>query len=90
MFSHSYNILIDCGVGAPGYDKYVVDGLNDTNKRFLAMLMTNVQLTGETTKYLYMFMHTSMIHIDTSLTRVIKKYFGPNTGTWIYWSWKIQ
>ena len=30
MLSHAYNIVIDNGVGAPGYGKYVVDGLNAT------------------------------------------------------------
>ena len=39
MLSHWYNTLIDRGVGAPGNDKYVVDGLNVTNKRFLTMMI---------------------------------------------------
>ena len=29
MLYHAYNIVIDCGVGAPVHGKYVVDGLND-------------------------------------------------------------
>ena len=29
---HAHNILIDSGVGSYGYGKYVLDGLNDTEK----------------------------------------------------------
>ena len=43
-FSHAYNIIIYCGVVSPGHGTEVVDGLNDTDKRFLSMLMKNVQL----------------------------------------------
>ena len=32
MLSLAYNIMIDNGVGAPGYRKYVANGLNDTDK----------------------------------------------------------
>ena len=35
MLEHSYNIIIDRVVGAPGYGIEVVDGLNDNYKRFL-------------------------------------------------------
>ena len=38
MFSNSYNIVIDCCVGALGYGKYIVDGLNATTNRFLTNL----------------------------------------------------
>ena len=34
MLVHSYNIIIDCGVVAPGNNIEVVDGLNDTEKGF--------------------------------------------------------
>ena len=33
IFSHAYNILIDCGVESLGNDKDVVVGLNTTDKR---------------------------------------------------------
>ena len=39
MLSHTYNILIDCGVGATGHGKDVVDGLNATDKRFITILI---------------------------------------------------
>ena len=45
MLSHAYNIVINYGVGASGHGKYVVDGLNATEKKFLTMMMTTVQLT---------------------------------------------
>ena len=44
MLSHAYNIVIDIGVGETGIRKYVVDGLNATDKNFLQMLMTAVKL----------------------------------------------
>ena len=42
MLAHSYNIVIDCGVEAPGHLREVVNGLNYTKKTFLSMLMTTV------------------------------------------------
>ena len=41
-----YKVLIDRGVGAPVYGREVVDGLNATDKSFLSMIMTTVQLPG--------------------------------------------
>ena len=46
MFTHVYNIIIDCGVREPGSFKEVVDGLNDIDKTFFSMFMTNVKLPG--------------------------------------------
>ena len=46
MLAHAYNIIIDRGVGAPGHGREVVDGLNDTEKRLLSILITTVQMTG--------------------------------------------
>ena len=31
MLAHAYNIMIYCGVGAPGHGREVVDGLDATN-----------------------------------------------------------
>ena len=75
MLSHAYNIVIDIGVGETGIRKYVVDGLNASNKRFLKILMTNVQLTSDDTNNSQMFMHTSMINIYISISRVLQKIF---------------
>ena len=46
MLAHTYNIIIDRGVGSPGNVRYVVDGLNATEKRLLSILMKNVKLPG--------------------------------------------
>ena len=53
MFYHSYKILIDCGVGAPGQRKYFVNGLN-------AILVKTVQLPSAATTNSQMVVHTSM------------------------------
>ena len=83
MLSHSYNIAIDNGVVAPGHLKYVGDGFNATEKRFLTMFMTTVQLLGAATIDSHMAMHTSMNNTDISIAREFKKSFVPNTCTCI-------
>ena len=37
MLSHAHDIIIYLSVGAPGNIKYVVDGLNSTEKMYLSM-----------------------------------------------------
>ena len=44
MMAHLYTIVVSCGVVAPGHGREVVDGLKSNGKRFLLMLMTNLQL----------------------------------------------
>ena len=39
LLSMFFNIIIDHGISAPGYDREVVDGLNATYKRFIFHLM---------------------------------------------------
>ena len=46
MLADAYNIIIDCGVGAPRRGREVVDGLNATYKMFISMLTKNAQLAG--------------------------------------------
>ena len=46
MLAHVYNIIIDRGVGSPGNIQEVVGFLNATDKRFLSLRITNVQLSG--------------------------------------------
>ena len=43
---YAYNIVIDYDVGGYMHGKDVLDVLNATNKDFLTMLMTTVQLPG--------------------------------------------
>ena len=69
MLAHAYNIIIDSGVGAPGNFREVVDGLNDTEKRFLSMLMTTLQLHGAAVYESQISMHTSTSNTDIILSR---------------------
>ena len=32
MLEHAYNIIVDCGVGAPGIGREVIDGMNPIDK----------------------------------------------------------
>ena len=73
MLSHAYNVVIDGGVGKPGHGKYVVDGLNATKKRFISMLMKNVQLPGAVTKDSQMGMNTSMSNTYISIEGEFQK-----------------
>ena len=79
MLSHSYNIVIYRGVGTPGHGKYVVDGLNATDKRFLKMLMKTVQLPGESTNDSYMAMYNKTSNADISLARAFQKHISDPT-----------
>ena len=81
MLSHAYNIAIDCGVGAHGHGKYVVDGLNANEKSFLTMLMTTVQLPGTATNKSQMVIHTSMNNTYISLAREFQKNISDPTRT---------
>ena len=73
MLSHAYNIVIDHVVGSPGHRKYVVDGLDATDKRLLSMLTKTVQLRGAATNNSHMVMHTSMSNKDNSKSREFQK-----------------
>ena len=79
IFTHVYNIIIDCGVVTSGYGREVVDGLNYTNKRFLSMLLKTVQLTGEKSYEPHMAMHTSTTNIDISLEGKFQKHLSDLT-----------
>ena len=59
VLSHAHGILIDSGVGSYGYEKYVLDGLNATYKRYLSMLITTAQLPNATKNNSQMVIHTS-------------------------------
>ena len=69
MLAHAYNIIIDCGVGAPGHVREVVYGLNDNYKRLISMLMKTVQMTRAASYDSHMVIHTSTETIDISLAR---------------------
>ena len=59
MLYHAHYIIIYCGVEAPGHVKDVVDGINATDKIYLSMLMTTVQLPNAATNNSQIVMHTS-------------------------------
>ena len=69
IFSHAYNIIIDCGVGAPGHGRELFYGLNATNKRFIFMLITTLPLLGTAAYESQMVIHTSTANTDIILTR---------------------
>ena len=46
IFAHTYNIIIDRGVGSLGHVRDFFDGLNATNKMYISILITTVQLPG--------------------------------------------
>ena len=70
MLPHSYNILINRDVEAPVHGKYVLDGLNTNDKRFITILMTTVKIPGAYINNLQMVMHTTMRNTYISLVRI--------------------
>ena len=82
MLEHAYNIIIYRSVGDPGHGRDVIDGLNDTHKIFISMLMTTVQLTGAEDYESQMEVHTSTENKDISLAREFQKHL--SDPTWAY------
>ena len=69
IFTHSYNIIMDCGVGSLVHVREVGGGLNATDKRFLLVLITTVQLPGTVDHDSQMTMYTSTANTYISLAR---------------------
>ena len=82
MLTNAYNIIIYRSVGDPGHGRDVIDGLNDTHKIFISMLMTTVQLTGAEDYESQMEVHTSTENKDISLAREFQKHL--SDPTWAY------
>ena len=57
MLSQDFYIIIDRCISAPKYSRYVVGGLNYTEKRYIFRLMYNVQLPGQKVYDTFMVMH---------------------------------
>ena len=74
QLSQCYSVIIDRGISAPGYGKYVVDGLNSIYKRYIYQLISNVQLLGSKTFYSYILMHSCTEKNDVSLDRILKTF----------------
>ena len=69
MLTRAYDIIFDCSVGAPGHVIEAVDGLKYTDKLFLSMFTTTVQLPVAAAYASQMEMHTSTVNIDISPAR---------------------
>ena len=63
---------MECGISATGHDREVVDGINDTGKRFTFNLVTKVQLPGSQRFDTKMAIHTTTYNYDTSLAQEFK------------------
>ena len=71
MLAHEYNIIIDRGIVAPGHVREVVDGIN-TKKRFIPILLTNLQLPITSGYDTQMSMHTTKHKYDIILSIYFK------------------
>ena len=69
----AFNIIIDHGISSPGHDRKVVDGLNDTCKRFILNLMSTVQLPGIERFDTQMVVKTATQNSNVSLTQELQK-----------------
>ena len=58
VMSQYYSNIIDQGISASGNGKEVVDVLNDVDKCYIYILISNVQLPGSNRFYSQMQMHT--------------------------------
>ena len=74
MTAHEYNIIIDCGVGAPGHVRLVEDFLNATYKMFPSLLMINVQLTSVAGHDTQMAMKTFIVNKDINILMEFQKH----------------
>ena len=77
MLAHTYNIIIDSGVGASGHGIKVVDGLNANDRQFLSMLMKTVQLPDAADYDSHMEIYTSTANTDIGLARELQKLSYP-------------
>ena len=76
MLSHAYNIVIDFVIVAPIHVKDFVDGLNDTDKTFLIILMTSVKLPVADTNNSQLVMHTALSYTDMIEYRIVMRNKG--------------
>ena len=69
--SHTYSIIIDRGISAPGYGKELVDVLNDVDNCYIYIykLMSKVQLPWSVRFYSQIIIHTGTKNKDISLAK---------------------
>ena len=69
VMSQCYSIIIDRGISAPGHSKYVVDGLNSIDNRYIYQLMSTLQHLESNRFDSQMKMHTGTQKDDVSLAK---------------------
>ena len=74
----SCNTIIDRVISEPGHGRYVLDGMNDTYKRFIFHLMATVQLPGSRYFDTQMAVQTTTQSTDLSLTQEFQKHCQTN------------
>ena len=72
--AHANNITIGHGVGDPGHVTEVVDGLNESDKRFWTMLMNTVKLPSTTGLEKKIQTNRSTLNNDMSLSQEFQKH----------------
>ena len=63
MLAHTYNIITNISVGAPGHGEEIIYGLNTTDKSFIYMLIATVKLSSSKNHDKQMAMHTSTVKV---------------------------
>ena len=72
ILSQYFNTTIDCGISSPAHCRYVLYGLNATDKHFILHLMTTVQLPGCKCFDAQMTVHTATKNTNKSLALKFK------------------
>ena len=74
VISHTYSLIIDRNISAPGHGKEVVDGLNDVDQSYIYQLMSEVQLPGSIRFDSQIKIHTGTEKKDLILAREFKNH----------------
>ena len=65
----SHSIIFDRVISAPGHVKYLFDGLNAVDKRYMYQLISTVKLPVSKTSYSKILMHSCKAIKDFSLAK---------------------
>ena len=69
-----YSNIIDCDLGAHGYIKEIVDGINAVDKRYIYQLMSSVQFPGSNRLISHMQMNTGNRKYDKRLVKYFQRH----------------
>ena len=72
--SQVYNTIIDHGVSVPGHAREVEYGFNSIGERFLLLIMSIVQLSGEKGFDMQNTMHYATHNDDVSLAQEFQRH----------------